>query len=364
MKRSGCLASLLALPLVAVSVYPSNLGAQADRDPLRSALTRRIDEAKHGTGTVVGLLTPEGRSFAAYGRVSVGGPEPTADTIFEIGSITKVFTAFLLADMVERGEVALDDPVRKYLPTSVSVPSRRGREISLVDLATHTSGLPLDSVEVDPDGDNSPYAGYAPSNLYTFLGSYRLGRDPGSRWEYSNVGMGLLGHALALRAAVSYEDLLRRRIFEPLGMTNTTITFDDEQRARRATGPNAKLLSVPPWSGGVNAPAGGVNSTASDMLKFAAAVMDSQSPFTAVFARMTSVRRPHQELRLRQILGWSLFRLGANEIVARSGETFGFQSRFLVDTTRKRAVIAWINGRRGGGVSDLVGLALDRATLQ
>ena len=296
--------------------------------------------------------------------MSIDGPEPTADTIFEIGSITKVFTAFLLADMVERGEVALSDPVRKYLPASVMVPSRRGRDISLVDLATHTSGLPRDSVTVDLQSDNNPYVGYAPSDLYAFLGSYRLERDPGSRWEYSNVGMGLLGHVLALRAGVSYEDLLRRRIFEPLGMANTTITVDVEPRSRRATGYNSRLLPVPPWTGGVVAAAGGVNSTSADMSKFAADVIDAQSPRKAVFARMTSVKRPSEESRVQQALGWNVFRLGSNEILAHSGGTFGFQSRLIVDITRRRAAIAWLNGVGGGGVSDLVGLALDRAGLQ
>ena len=272
MERSSCAAPLLALALVATCVHPSNLVAQND-DPLRPALAERIDEAKQGTGAVVGLLTPEGQSFAAYGRMSVGGQEAAADTIFEIGWITKVFTAFLLADMAERGEVALNDPVRKYLPTSVKAPSRRGREILLVDLATHTSGLPQDSVELDLNSDDSPYTGYAPSDLYAFLGRHRLARDPGSQWEYSNVGMGLLGHALALRAGASYQDLLRRRIFAPLGMTNTALTLDAEQRSRRATGYNPKLLPLPPWSGGVIDPAGSVNSTAADMLKFGAAVI-------------------------------------------------------------------------------------------
>src|SRR5687767_7169197 len=114
MERNRFLVSALALALVATSVHPSHLAAQADRDPLRSAMAKRIDEGKQGTGAVVGLLTPQGRSFATYGRINLGGPEVTPDTIFEIGSITKVFTAFLLADMVERGEVRLDDPVRKF----------------------------------------------------------------------------------------------------------------------------------------------------------------------------------------------------------------------------------------------------------
>ena len=124
-------------------------GAQGPADPLRVALAKRVDEAKEGTGAIVGLLRRRGRSFASYGRARADGPEITAETIFEIGSITKVFTALLLADMVERGEVALDDPVRKYLPNGVTVPSRSRRDITLADLATHTSGLPRDPTNLD-----------------------------------------------------------------------------------------------------------------------------------------------------------------------------------------------------------------------
>jgi CubicO group peptidase (beta-lactamase class C family) len=313
---------------------------------------------------MVGLLTPEGRSFAAYGRVSIGGQEPTADTVFEIGSITKVFTSFLLADMVERGEVALNDPVQKYLPASVKVPSRGRKEILLVDLATHSSGLPRDSVDVDLTSDKNPYEEFTASDLYAFLGSYKLQRDPGSKIEYSNVGVALLGHALELRAGVGYEELLRRRIFEPLGMTSTTITLNDELRSRRATGYNPSLSPVLPWTAKVIIPTGGVNSTATDMLKFAAAVLDPQSPLKRVFARMTSVKRPIEASRDQQTLGWGLFRLNGNEMLGHSGGNFGFESRLVVDTTRKRAVIAWVNGRSGDGVSNLAGLALNRAKLE
>lgn len=360
MKRISCAASLLALLLV-TGVSSSNLGAQDSPDPLRAAMAKRIDD-KHGTGVVVGLLTPEGRSFAAYGSVSAGGPEATADTVFEIGSITKVFTSFLLADMVERGEVALNDPVRKYLPASVIVPSRRGKEISLVDLATHSSGLPRDSVPVDLESDQNPYETYTASELYAFLGRYRLESDPGSKIEYSNVGFGLLGHALELRAGMSYEELLRRRVLEPLGMTSTAITLNAEQRSRRATGHNPKRVPVAPWTGVVIVPTGGINSTATDMLKFAAALIDSRNPMSKVFVRMTSVKRKIDS-RSEQGLGWGMFKLGGNELVGHSGGTFGFETRFVVDTTRKRAVIAWINAGRGEGVSDLAGLALGRARL-
>jgi CubicO group peptidase (beta-lactamase class C family) len=101
--------------------------------------------------------------------------------------------------------------------------------------------------------------------------------EPGARAEYSNVGVALLGHALSLRAGVSFEDLLRRRLFEPLVMMSTAITLTAEERARQATGHNPKRVPVPPWTGGIMAPTGEAKSTASDMLKFAAAVLDSNA---------------------------------------------------------------------------------------
>jgi len=241
-------------------------GAQGPVDPLRVALAKRMDEAKEGTGAIVGLLTRRGRSFTSYGRARADGPEITAETIFEIGSITKVFTALLLADMVERGEVALDDPVRKYLPSGVTVPSRGRRDITLADLATHTSGLPRDPTNLD----------------LRSLDAVRV----------FECGDGLLGHALATRAGLSFEALLTRRVLGPLGMRNTSVVVDEERRSRRATGHSQALAPVPWWHFDAMAGAGAMNSTAQDMLVFAEAAMGADTPLKAAFARMISVRRP------------------------------------------------------------------------
>jgi CubicO group peptidase (beta-lactamase class C family) len=242
------------------------VGPQGSSDPLRAALAKRVDEAREGTGAIVGRLTRRGRSFTAYGRARIDGPEITADTIFEIGSITKVFTAELLADMVGHGEVALDDPVRKYLPNGATVPSRGRREITLADLATHTSGLPRDPANLDLRSLDDPYA------------EYRVAGSSIRIW-----GMGLLGHALALRAGVSYEELLRRRVLGPLGMRNTSVVVDEERRARRATGHSQALAPVPWWHFDALAGAGAINSTASDMLLFAEAAMGADTPLKAAF---------------------------------------------------------------------------------
>src|SRR5215207_4834600 len=101
-------------------------------------------------------------------------PEVNGDTLFEIGSVTKTFTGLLLQDMVERGEMKLDDPVAKYLPRSVSVPTRNGKEITLLQLATHTSGLGRDPDNLEGIHGDNPFADYTVEQLYTFLSNYKL----------------------------------------------------------------------------------------------------------------------------------------------------------------------------------------------
>jgi serine-type D-Ala-D-Ala carboxypeptidase/endopeptidase len=213
----------------------------------------------------------------------------------------------LLADMVERGEVALDDPVRKYLPSGVTVPSRGRRDITLADLATHTSGLPRDPTNLDLRSLDDPYAEYRDADLHAFLAGYSLRRDPGTQFEYSNVGMGLLGHALATRAGLSYEALLTRRVLGRLGMRNTSVVVNEERRSRRATGHRQALAPVPWWHFDAIAGAGAMNSTARDMLVFAEAAMGADTPLKSAFARMTtSGVRPAEAPD--QVLGWDAFR--------------------------------------------------------
>src|SRR5207244_7748295 len=156
------------------------------------------DTGRHGEGIVVGLLDPSGAR-----RIIAVGVDQAA--VFEIGSITKTFTASILADMVDHGEVRLDDPVAKYLPPSVRVPSRNGKQITLLDLATQSSGLPRMPSNFTPKDSLNPYADYTVQQMYAFLSSYALTRDVGAEYEYSNLGVGLLGHALALKAGTSYE---------------------------------------------------------------------------------------------------------------------------------------------------------------
>jgi len=186
----------------------------------------RVQTAKKASGIVVGILDEKGTRFVAAGESSATRKQaPDGDTVFEIGSITKAFTGILLADMALRGEVKLEDPVSKYLPETVKVPEFEGRAITLLDLTTQSSALPRLPANLKPKNMMNPYADYSVEQLYAELANIKLTRAPGEKYDYSNLGVGLLGHALARRAGMSYEALVTARILKPLGMSRSSIVL-------------------------------------------------------------------------------------------------------------------------------------------
>jgi D-alanyl-D-alanine-carboxypeptidase/D-alanyl-D-alanine-endopeptidase len=253
--------------------------ARADRarpswQSIQRIIGERVD-AKRSAGIVVGVVDVDGRRVAACGDPGPGQPPLDASSVFEIGSITKVFTATLLADMVARGEVALDEPVARLLPPTVRVPARGNRQIELVDLATQTSGLPRLPANLRWEDPAHPVmAGYTAGQLYEFLSGYTLTREIGSEYEYSNLGFGLLGHALALRAGMIYEQLVSDRILKPLGMTTTAISVTQAMKERFALPHGERGDVVAIWDYGALVASGGICSTMTDMLTFAAANLD------------------------------------------------------------------------------------------
>ena len=128
--------------------------------------------------------------------------------MFEIGSITKVFTGLMLAQMIEQGSVRPETPVRELLPKD-TVAKPKGAEITLLDLVTQHSGLPRLPDNMKPADPNNPYADYRAENLYQFLGKHGVAKPDKPAFLYSNLGMGLLGQALANRAETSYAELLK-----------------------------------------------------------------------------------------------------------------------------------------------------------
>lgn len=207
--------SLVALVLAAVSLGAAAADSSSLLPPrVEKAITARIATGEYPT-MVVAVGDGDRSHVYGFGKLA-NGKAPDADTLFQIGSVTKTFTATLLAEAVERGEVKLDTPVAKLLP-GFTFPSRNGKAITLGELAMQDSGLPRLPSNMLHANSSDPYAEYDAAKLKAFLAGYKLPRDPGAKYEYSNLGLGLLGHALARHAGTSYAKLLQLRIFGPLG---------------------------------------------------------------------------------------------------------------------------------------------------
>lgn len=196
-----------------------------------AALAGALVERGECTGIAVGTNDRGTPGFYAYGEVARGSARaPTPKTAFEIGSVTKVFTTTLLALYAQRGTIKLDAPLQNYVPQGINVPRFEGRPITLVDLATHTSGLPR---QPPMHGEH-----YSAQEMFAFLNSYQLTRAPGAHFEYSNLGVALLAHALAQAAGTPWWKLVQQEITEKLGMPDTRLSLEPEERARLAIGYN------------------------------------------------------------------------------------------------------------------------------
>jgi D-alanyl-D-alanine-carboxypeptidase/D-alanyl-D-alanine-endopeptidase len=332
---SSC-ASLLALHRAGAQTV--NLSNEAIRDILR----RRIDVEKRATGMAVGIVERGRRRVILHGKQDSGDARTVAgNTLFEIGSLTKVFTALLMADMVHRKELQFDDPVDRYLPSGFRTPQRNGRAITLADLATHTSGLPL-----FPPITGNPLealARYTASDLRSWLAGLTLSRDPGAQWEYSNVGYGLLGLALANKAGTTYDALLNRRIIGPLRLKDTALHPTGEATRRLAAGHDPKLAPIPPLDLGIFAPAGALRSTVENLLSFLSAVLpDSGSPLEAPAQLLLSIRRPVPAIGGDQALGWDVV-AGTDPFVAKDGVTAGQAASIVLDAPKRIGVVVLSN---------------------
>jgi D-alanyl-D-alanine-carboxypeptidase/D-alanyl-D-alanine-endopeptidase len=306
-----------------------------------------------GQGIVVGVLGPDGQRIVAGGTGT--GARVDRTTLFEIGSISKVFTALILADMVNKGEVSLDDPAGKFLPPGHKMPERGGRPITLRHLATHWSGLPRmpDNIGLmtDPDG---PFAGYDEAKLLAFLDRHQPAREVGSQWEYSNLGAGLLGYLLARAAGTDYETLLRRRVTGPLGMNDTLIALPPSHAARLAPAFDAYMQPARPWDVAVLTGAGGIRSTAADMLVFAKAVLDPKSPIAAALKTALAARGPGAHARVEQALGWVVMHPEpGRELLVHDGGTGGFRALLAIEPSKGRAVTVLVNSAVEPSAADL-----------
>ncbi len=344
--------------LAAAPAWSQNWTTPSDSQ-IRAILANRIDTRQQSVGMVVGVIDAKGRRIVSYGALNQGDPRPLdGDTEYEIGSITKVFTSLVLSDMVKRGEVSLGDPVSKYLPPTVKMPSRNGKEITLLDLSTHYSGLPVEQESFKPADPANPFADYTVDQMYAFLSGYTLPRDPGEKFEYSNLGGGLLGHVLARRAGTDYETLVKQRITSKLGMKDTAVTLTPAMTRRLAVGHDAGLKPVKNWDLPTLAGAGALRSTANDLLTFLAAELGFKA--TALKDAMTQqavVRRANimpsgpgaPELDIA--LGWIVRKDAGGTVIWHNGGTGGYRTFAGFNPATRTGVVVLSNTNPDAGAA-------------
>jgi CubicO group peptidase (beta-lactamase class C family) len=336
---------ILALFLVSSGIASAADGTRTVE--IAAAIKSRVD-AKKSTGMVVATIEPDGSSsIAAFGDPGPGARPLDADSVFEIGSITKVFTATLLADMADRGEVKLDDPVALYLPSSVRVPEHNGKKITLIDLSMQVSGLPRMPDNFRPADPLNPYADYTTERMFDFLSRYQLTRDIGAQFEYSNVGVGLLGQALSRRAGKTYEALAIERVLKPLHMDHTGITLTPWMRAHLAKGHNASGEVTPNWDIPAFAGAGALRSTMNDMLKFARANLDGSGGRLQRAMQQTHVTRHDAGADMSIGMNWLIRRLNGRDVIWHNGGTGGYRTWIGFDKAHKIAAIVLTNSAIG-----------------
>lgn len=298
--------------------------------------------AESGIGVTIGVVEHGKRAVFSYGAVK-------PDSVFEIGSITKTFTGLVLAQMVEQKKVKLDEPVRELLPKGTVEKPASGAEITLLDLSAQRSGLPRMPDNFAPKDDANPYVDYGAKELYAYVAKHGVARPDGAKFEYSNLGVGLLGQALAVRAGKSYDALVREEVTGPLGMTETAVVLSPALSKRFVGGHGAANAPNHAWDFDALAGAGAVRSTANDMLTYLEAQLhpDKVSGKGAAAKTLPAALAASHEVRgdadgdMQIALNW--FRMGQGGAYWHNGATGGFSAFAVFDPAHDFAVVVLFN---------------------
>ena len=348
--------ALAALALATFAVSP--LAAQEaamPSDGIKQILIDRIDRDKANVGIAVAVIEDGVPRFVSHGTMAKDDPTPVDEhTLFEAGSISKVMTNLLLAQLVVDGRIDLDAPLTDYLPEGTVLPEYDGQAITAFDLATHTAGFSGLPEELLARGAANPYSGYGADQLMAWIAEYELPRAIGDKFEYSNVGIALLGQAIEHVSGKPYAELVEEQILEPLGMDETVLATTPDPIPGMATGHNGAGEPVPHWDMEAFAPAGALVSNTADLAKFIAAASGAvESPLAPAFDIMLDRTRPTGGGSEVIGLGWFNFTEGGRDIAWHNGITGGFRSFAGYDRKTGNGVVVLSNMVTQAGIEDI-----------
>ncbi|MEQ9563909.1 MAG: serine hydrolase [Woeseiaceae bacterium] len=300
---------------------------EAIQQRIRSMLER--DEAR---AVVVGLYENGERSVIPFGEMSRSNSQPPdGDSLFEIGSVSKVFTALLAQSQVEAGRLSWDSTIGECID-DIDFASEEVSNIRLRELASHTSGLPRIPDNMQLEDPLDPYAGYEREDLFAFLAAFA----PDSlvkQYDYSNLGAGLLGVVAADAAGLSFSEAMQRDVFQPMRLNDSWISVPDSARQRLAAG-FSQGADMPNWSGfDALAGAGVIVSSVNDLLDFI-----EQNLGTSGFSdELAAIRVPQGDGETA--LGWHIREHGGARVYWHNGGTGGYASVLLMNMKEKTGVV-------------------------
>ncbi|WP_185716255.1 serine hydrolase domain-containing protein [Larkinella knui] len=358
----GVLASCLLLAACDRDLPPTPV---ISNNPMRSTLDSTVEtamrpyfaNARH-VGSLIGIYRKGAVSWYGYGETKRGsGQLPTMNTLFEIGSVTKPFTAALVLDWLQRHQLPVDTPIARYLPDY----SRRGvASLTFRQLLDYSSGLPEDDAIADlktAPGYTSanPYQHYDSTRVYAYLKNYGVKYPPGTRYTYSNLAFGLAGLILERMTHTSFETLVRERIAAPLELANTGVTLTAGQQSQVAQGYLETGEPAPRWVslGGFNG-AGALVSTGSDLMRFGQAQLRSETALEKLFAQTRTLSFVSPEAG-REGLGWDLTSPEFDGVV-KTGGTGGFSSLIMVSQARQLVVVVLFNNHETAAIETAASL--------
>ncbi|MEM9646410.1 MAG: serine hydrolase [Planctomycetota bacterium] len=329
--------------MVATSLTIMGTAGQADelQDRLIPLAKPMVDGGR-AMGLSVGVIADGEVTTFHLGQTAKGKSVANDDTVYEIGSISKVFTSVLLADAVERQQLKLTQNAEELLPQGSSMPEYGGTPITLLHLATHRSGLPRLPSNLTEVQDDNPYSRYTSKRAMEFLRTHQLARKPGQKYEYSNFGTSLLGYLVSKSSGKDYEALLRQTVTEPLGMQSTSVELTASMKQRLATPHDGSLTPTSTWEFADLPGAGGIRSTLSDMMKFAQANLEPGDD--GLGKAMELAWRQHQGTGSggpAMGLGWHV--AGDGSTRWHNGGTGGYRCMMMVNRKLQSAVVVLCN---------------------
>ncbi|SMQ86052.1 CubicO group peptidase, beta-lactamase class C family [Devosia lucknowensis] len=327
--------------------------AMPNNGEISQILADRIDRDGASIGIAVAVIENGETRFVSHGTLGRDDPAPINEfTPFEAGSITKVFTSLVLAQLALEGEIDLDAPITDYLPEGTAVPPS-DKPITAFDLASHMSGLTGLPPEILSRGFDNPYSGYTDEQLLAWLREQQLARPVGEGFEYSNVGVALLGEIIEGVTSEPYAKTVEDEVLMPLGMESSRLALGAELPEGMAIGHDGSGDPVPYWDFDAVAPAGALVTTAADLIKFIAAASGAtETELKPGFDKMLERVRPIGDSGSIG-LGWFITPTGSGEIVWHNGRTGGFASFAGFERNSGNGVVVLSNMSTEQGINDI-----------